>query len=537
MEGEAAFLLLFIVATAVAIAARRFQVPYTVALVLAGLVLGPMHAFEPPHLTKDLLFSVILPGLLFEAAFHVEFRDFLRDRQAILALAVPGVVATIALTTLILVPLTATLSLADHFDWRHALVFGTVVAATDPISVVALFKRLGVPRRLGLLVEGESLLNDGTAIVFFTLVLGVAAGRADSVSEVTLDFVTIVGAGLLVGLVVGMAVSQVIRAVDDPMIEITLTTIAAYGSFLLAEHLDYSGVIATVVAGMLCGNYGARTGMSPSTRVAAETFWDYVAFALNSIVFLLIGFEVRIGALLDSWLPILTAYVAMTVGRWIVIAGVSGFLRLTRQAVPASWITVLTWGGLRGALSMVLVLSLPRDFPHRELVVTMTFGVVLLSILVQGLTMAPLLRRLGIVQEHAARAAYEAKRGMLQAADAALAELESMARNRVVTGEVLATVREEYEERIRDTEAALQETRLAREELRAEELTRTRRHLLLVEKDRVIDEFRRGTLSQEGYERLLADVDARLLELEGNQDERVASDAAGAEAPRGDTGS
>jgi CPA1 family monovalent cation:H+ antiporter len=536
MQGEAAFLLLFIVATAVAIAARRFQVPYTVALVLAGLVLGPMHAFEPPHLTKDLLFSVILPGLLFEAAFHVEFRDFMRDRYAVLALAVPGVVATIALTTLILVPLTATLSLADHFDWRHALVFGTVVAATDPISVVALFKRLGAPRRLGLLVEGESLLNDGTAIVFFTLVLGVAAGHVDSVRDVTLEFVTVVGAGLLVGLVVGMAVSQVIRGVDDPMIEITLTTIAAYGAFLLAEHLGYSGVIATVVAGMLCGNYGARTGMSPSTRVAAETFWDYVAFALNSIVFLLIGLEVRIGALLDSWVPILAAYLAMTIGRWIVISGVSGVLRLTRQALPASWVAVLTWGGLRGALSMVLALSLPRDFPHREVVVTMTFGVVLLSILVQGLTMAPLLRWLGIVGEHAARTVYEAKRGMLQAADAALAELESMVRNRAAARDVLDVVREEYEARIRETEAALQETRLARRELRAEELKRTRRHLLLVEKDRMIDAFRRGTLSQEGYEQLLADVDARLLELEGDQDDAGTSDAA-SDVRRDDAGS
>ena len=376
-----------------------------------------------------------------------------------------------------------------------------------------------MPRRLGLLVEGESLLNDGTAIVFFTLALGIVTGRVSSVRDLAVTFVTSVGAGLVVGLVVGMAVSQVIRGVDDPMIEITLTTIAAYGSFLAAEHLDYSGVIATVVAGMLCGNYGARTGMSPSTRVAVETFWEYVAFALNSIVFLLIGFEVRLRDLLASWAPILVAYLAMTIGRAIVVFGVSGLLRLTGQSVPASWSTVLTWGGLRGALSMVLVLSLPRDFPHRELVVTMTFGVVLLSILIQGLTMAPLLRVLGIVEEHAARTEYETKRGTLQAADAALTELEVMARGRAAPRDVLDTVRDEYEARIRDAEAGLQDTRLARHELRAEELKRTRRHLLQVEKNRVIDGFRRGTLSQESYEQLLVDIDARLLKLESGEDD------------------
>ncbi len=537
MQGEAVFVLLFIVATAVAVAARRLQVPYTVALVLAGLVLGPLHAFEPPHLTKELLFSIILPGLIFEAAFHVEFRDFWRDRNAILSLAVPGVVATIALTTILLTPVVGALSLADAFDWRHALVFGTVVAATDPISVVALFKHLGVPRRLGLLIEGESLLNDGTAIVFFTLALGVVAAHMNSVRDVALTFVTIVGAGLAVGLVVGMAVSEVIRGVDDPMIEITLTTIAAYGAFLAAEHLGYSGVIATVVAGMLCGNYGARTGMSPSTRVAAETFWDYVAFALNSIVFLLIGFEVHLDALLHSWAPILAAYLAMTIGRGIVVFGVSGLLRLTRQGLPASWSAVLTWGGLRGALSMVLALSLPRDFPYRDLLVTMTFGVVVLSILVQGLTMASVLRALGIVRAHAARTAYEKTRGALQAADAALAELESMARARTAPRDVLETVRDEYEARIRDAEAALRDIRLARDELRCEELKHIRRHLLQVEKERVIDGFRRGALSEESYEQLLADVDARLVDVEadrGNGEARETEAGAPAEPPRGD---
>ena len=374
---ETVLILLFIVATVVAIVARRARVPYAVALVLAGVLMGSFRFFEPPHLTQEPLFSLILPGLLFEAALHIELKEFPRDRGLVLALAVPGVVGTIALTTILLTPVVGALSSVADFTWRHSLLFGAVIAATDPIAVVALFKSLGAPRRLGLLVEGESFLNDGTSIVFFGLVLGAVTGSAGSARAVALHFVTVVGAALLVGAAIGLAVSQVIKSIDDPMIEITLTTSAAYGTFAAAEHLHYSGVIATVVAGMLCGNYGARVGMSASTRVGVETFWDYVAFGLNSIVFLLIGFEVHVVDLLAAWVPIVLAFLAVTLGRAAVVAGATGLFRLTRRPVPGSWSAVLAWGGVRGALSTVLALGLPRDFPRRDLLVTMTFGVVL----------------------------------------------------------------------------------------------------------------------------------------------------------------
>ena len=180
MNGETIFILLFIVATTVAIAARRMRIPYTVALVAAGLVLGGLHAFAAPHLTKDLLFAVFLPGLLFEAAFHVEFTDFWRNRGAIVALAVPGVIAAIGLTAAILTPILNSLHVIRAFTFQHGLVFGAIVAATDPIAVVALFKSLGAPKRLRVLIEGESLLNDGTSIVFFTLILGLVAGNGVS---------------------------------------------------------------------------------------------------------------------------------------------------------------------------------------------------------------------------------------------------------------------------------------------------------------------------------------------------------------------
>ncbi|MBL8955519.1 MAG: sodium:proton antiporter, partial [Myxococcaceae bacterium] len=436
MQVEIAMVALFSVATAVALVARRFKVPYTVALVVAGVVLGTAHAFEAPHLTQELLYAVFLPGLLFEAAFALEFKQFVANRWAISALALPGLVAAIVLTAVLLVPVAGGLHFVEGFGLAHGLVFASVIAATDPIAVVGLFKSLGAPKRLAVLVEGESLLNDGTAVVVFTLIVSVAMGGQFWLPSALLDFVRIVGMGVGVGLLVGYAASLVILKVDDPMIEITLTTIAAYGSFVAAEHFHFSGVIATVTAGMLCGNYAARAGMSPSTRVAVMTFWEYLAFALNSLVFLLIGFEVKLEALLAAWLPITVAWLAMTAGRAAVVFAVALLLRRTREAIPKRWAAVLTWGGLRGGLSMVLVLGLPEAMPHRSLIQTMTFGVVILSILVQGLTMGPLLRRLGLVGQSSADVGYERLRGAARAAAAALDELARMQREGVVHGAV-----------------------------------------------------------------------------------------------------
>lgn len=512
------FILLFVVATAVAIAARRLHMPYTVALVLAGLLLGALHAFEVPQLTKELLFTVFLPGLLFEAAFHMEFDELWRNRAAITALAAPAVVAAIALTAIILTPVIEHFHLEAGFTWQHALVFGALIAATDPIAVVALFKSLGAPKRLALLLEGESLLNDGTAIVFFSLVLGFLAGSGTSARALALDFLSVVGAGAVVGAIVGFAVSLIIRRIDDPMIEITLTTIAAYGAFVVAEELHCSGVIATVTAGILCGNYAAQVGMSASTRVAVETFWEYVAFALNSLLFLLIGFEVRAEALLASWQVILVAYLAVTVGRVLVIMVVSALLRMTRERIPRAWSVILMWGGLRGGVCMVLVLGLPQTFPHRPLLVTMTFGVIILSILGQGLTMTPLLRRLGIVRAGAARTAYELARGRVQAATAALSALDTLRGTHFAPPDVLDELRHEYEEKVARAQAEMRDVHLEREALSSEERQRTRRQLLLVERAHTVAAYHQGALSQHVYERLIADVDAQLLRVESGED-------------------
>jgi monovalent cation:H+ antiporter, CPA1 family len=384
--------------------------------------------------------------------------------------------------------------------------------------VVGLFKSLGAPKRLAVLVEGESLLNDGTAVVVFTMVLALAQGGSFSLPLAVLEFIRVVGMGVIVGGLVGYGASFVIQRVDDPMIEITVTTIAAYGSFVAAEHFHFSGVIAVVTAGLLCGNYAARTGMSPSTRVAVTSFWEYLSFALNSLIFLLIGFEVEVEALVAAWKPILVAWLAVTVGRAAVIAVVGWLLKRSSEAMPASWAGVLTWGGLRGALSMVLVLGLPAELAHRQLIQTMTFGVVIVSILVQGLTMGPLLRRLKLVGARPAEGEYDRLKASMRASQAALESIAGMEKDGAISDATSRTLKELYTKRFGEAQTAVGQLQLEKEDLLLAEHRAALRRALTAEKDALHEERRAGRLTAENLEALLGDVDARLVELQYGDD-------------------
>lgn len=514
MGIETAFILLFVLATAAAIAARRLRAPYTVVLVLTGLVVGGLNLFPAPHLTKGLLFSVILPGLLFEAAFSLDAQELRKTWMTVTTLAVPGVIASMALIAVALSPTADALSLTPGFNWKYALVFGALIAATDPVAVVALFRSLGVPRRLATLLEGESLLNDGTAIVLFTLSLSLVTGTDSTAGALLFQFVSIVGVGAGIGLAIGTVTSLLMRQLHEPMVEITLTTIAAYGSFVAAETLHSSGVIATVVAGILCGNLGGRRDMAVSTRAALTTFWEYVTFALNSIVFLLIGFEVHLSQLLHYWLPILLAYCVVTLSRAAVLTLGQVLLRWSGERIPWRWSVVLTWGGLRGALAMVLALSLPQDFAYRDLIVSMTFGVAVISILAQGLTMSSLLTRLGIVVKPADRVAFEVERGRIQAAAAALAEIDRLAHRNVAAPRLLDELREEYRHIRRKAEEQLRERRVDDEPAARLELREIRLRILAIERNRVLEAFRQGELRAASRDTLLAEIDERLARLE-----------------------
>ena len=395
MALSGSIILLFVLATVVALLAKRLRVPYTVALVVAGLVLGSVGGLRPPVLTKELLFALFLPGLLFEAAFHLDAEEFWRNRLTIFSLALPGVVAATILTAGALVAALRLAGAESHLGWGPAFVFATLIAATDPIAVVAVVRTLGAPARLGVLIEGESLLNDGTAAASFGIAVTYVLEAQPQTVSLVVDFLYLIVGGVIIGGVIGLLTWKLAARVDDPMLMITLTTTAAYGSFLIGEGSQTSGVIATVTAGLLSGNRASLEGMAPSIRASVQAFWEYVAFALNSLVFLLVGFQARVPSLIAEWRPIVIAYLVVTLSRTVVTYGLNA-VHPKDERLSREWTAVLTWSGLRGSLAMVLALSLPLTMPQRDLVVTITVGVVVLSILVQGLTVRPLLRWLRI---------------------------------------------------------------------------------------------------------------------------------------------
>jgi CPA1 family monovalent cation:H+ antiporter len=371
---------------------------YTVSLVLGGLLLGalrlpllsPLQAgHRPDWLTPDVILIVFLPALVFEASVKIDVRSLIRDFVPLLLLVTLGVLMATLVTGYLV-------HWATGLPVLTALLFGSIISATDPISVLAIFKELKTVGRLSLIIEGESLLNDGTAVVLFEILLaGIVAGKLSIATGVGQFFVAVLG-GAALGFVLGYLASKITETVNDPKIEITLTTIVAYGSYLLAHHLHLSGVIATVAAGLMVGNFGAKKGMSVQTRTAMQSFWEYVSFVINSVVFLLIGLEVRLTDILHAWYPVLFAIVAVLVGRALSVYLLVPVSNLFATRIPFRWQHVAVWGGLRGALALALALSLYRDIPYRQQILDMTFGVVTFSILLQGLTMKPLLRMLRI---------------------------------------------------------------------------------------------------------------------------------------------
>ena len=389
--------LLLIVATLVALASRRLRVPYTVGLVAAGTALALAHVHTETALTGHLLFSALLPPLLFEAALSLSWAELKRDALPILTLATIGVVISA-------LAVAAGMALLAHWPWPAALIFGVLIAATDPVSVLATFKESGIVGRLRLLVEAESLLNDGVAAVLFTLAVTYAQGGGAAGHAGWLPLLTATGGGIVAGaLCGGAAVALAGRPTADHLVETALTAAAAYGSFLLADHFHVSGVLATVTAGLVMGNVGAlHAGDSPffteRGREVVIAFWDFAAFVANSLIFLLIGqgdAAVAFSAL--GIVPIAVAVALVWAGRALTVYPLCALFARSRLRISARHQHALFWGGMRGALALALALSLPPDLAYRGQIVIATFSVVAFSVIVQGIAMPLLLKRWGLL--------------------------------------------------------------------------------------------------------------------------------------------
>jgi CPA1 family monovalent cation:H+ antiporter len=380
--------MLLLVAVVVALLTRRLRLPYSVGLVAAGIALAAVPHAPRVVLTQDLLFYALLPPLLFEAAFHIPWEEMRRNFPLIAVLTTLGVMLSAGLTA-------AGMHYLVHWQWIAALAFGVLIAATDPVSVIATFKEAGSRGRLRLLIESESLLNDGTAAVAFSIVVAIASGRQFGAAQIAVRLLATVGGGILCGGFVAALALLLAGRTTDHLVETAMTTIAAYGSFLLAGHFGFSGVLATITAGLFVRNSPWTNTISLRGREVIQTFWEYAAFIANSFIFLLIGMHEASQNLLAVWLPAVAAIALVTLGRAASIYPCCLLFARSSLRVCAKHQHILVWGGLRGALALALALSLSDDLPLRDSVIGVSFAVVAFSIFVQGLTIPPLLRRMG----------------------------------------------------------------------------------------------------------------------------------------------
>lgn len=380
--------LLLMIAIVVAMLTQRLNLPYSVGLVAAGIALAFLRFSNGVALTKDLLFTVLLPPLIFQAAFYLDWRSLRRDLGVIVVLATVGVILSAGITTV-------GMHYLANWQWLSALVFGVLIAATDPVSVIATFREAGARGRLVLLVESESLFNDGTAAVFFAMILELLKSRAPTPYETVVQLLLTAGGGLLCGWIIAGLALLLAGNTQDHLIEIALTTVAAYGSFLFAEQFHMSGVLATLSAGLMLGNVGSRGWISKRGKEAVQDLWEYAAFVANSLIFLLIGMHVGMQDFRAVWPAALIAIALVTLGRAAAVYPCCALFMGSAQRVPMKQQHILFWGGLRGALALALALALPAEVAERESIITISFAVVAFSIFAQGLTMKPLLRAAG----------------------------------------------------------------------------------------------------------------------------------------------
>lgn len=379
--------LLLFTASLVAMITQRLRLPYSTGLVAAGIALALLDIGTGLALTPELVFTFLLPPLIFEAAIQIPWRPFRRELPLLFVLVTVGVLLAAAV-------IAAGMHWLIGWSWLGGAFFGVLLAATDPVSVIALFRTVKVEERLHLLVEAESLLNDGVAAVAFAMLLLIAGGDAPGPLEIGGRLLVSAFGGVACGGLIAWGLLLIAGRTDDRLVEITFTTLAAFGAFLLAEHFHLSGVLAALAAGMVVGNW--KGAITVANRPALLGFWEYAAFLANSIVFLLIGAQVARIALGPVLMAAAVAILLALAGRAATVYPISALFRRSSLALPAGHQHVLWWGGLRGALALALALALPASLAERNAVIAVTFAVVAFSIFVQGLTMAPLVRRLGL---------------------------------------------------------------------------------------------------------------------------------------------
>lgn len=499
---------LMLIASGALALSNRYKFPFSIALLLIGILLGQLADYAPAALSplsgleisSDLILYVFLPTLIFESAFHLDWRQLRQNLAPVLLLAVPGLLISALLIALVV-------SAATGIPFTAALLLGAILSATDPVAVIALFKRLGAPQRLTVLVEGESLLNDATAIVLSRLLVGIVVVGTVTVGDIGRGagtFLFVFFGGIFVGWVLGELFAWVVGKIkSDPAIEITLTTVLAYLSFLVAEDLFHvSGVMAVVTAGLSYGNRGWMR-VNPAVRVYLEHFWEYLAFVATALIFLMVGLSLDIVSLPAMHNELLFLILGMLVARAVVVYGLVPCLNRFpgTQPVSLAYRTVMYWGGLRGAIALAIVLSLPDELAFKDAFVVLVTGAVLFTLLVQGLSMNALVRFLGLDKQPLLNR-YGAIEGELAAKRHALQRLPQLSEGSMFSATIARRLRNDYRHAVDRIEQRLEQLR--REEVDPETSERLLCLRALAEERAYLHElFNNGHLDERPFRTLL----------------------------------
>lgn len=512
--------------TALLVLSIFIRVPYPILLVIGGLGLGLLPPVPDVHLEPELVLVVILPPLLYAAAYFTPLRELRANVQPISLLAVGLVLATMTGVAWV-----AHVGLG--FDWAPAFVLGAIVSPTDPVAATAIANRLGVPQRVVTIVEGESLINDGTALVAYKFAVAAVVAGTFSLTEASGEFVVTVIGGIAVGIAIGAAIAWVRARIDNPPVEVTIALFSGYFGYLPAEAIGVSGVLAAVTVGIYMGR---KTSVltTPTTRIQGEAVWEIVQFLLNSALFVLVGLqlpsiidaldEVATGKLLVDGLLIAATVMAIRLLWVFPFTYLPRYLRRKKNRGPvAPWQNVLVvgWTGMRGAVSLAAALALPfviddgSAFPERDLIIFLTFSVILVTLLVQGLTLPPLIQLLGIddTDTRIEREELEARR---KAAEAALSRLEELTGEDWVRDDTAERIRGAYTYRQRRFTARIEDGDGlgAKYEVRSEAYQRLTRELLEAQRATLITMRNDGEINDTVLRALERELDLEDSRLE-----------------------
>ena len=510
--GGSMILLLFAVATLAV--THRIRFPHSVVLVLTGVVLSHLadtypeqfHHLRQLELSPELILFVFLPTLIFESTFNLDTSQLRHNIDEVLTLAVPGLLISTLLIGLVV-------WLATPIPFAASLLLGAILSATDPVSVVATFRQLGVPQRLTVLVEGESLFNDATSIVVARILIGVVAAggvSGDAIGSGLVDFFVLFVGGLLVGWLMALLVGYLLGLVQsNTPTEITLTIILAYLSFLIAEDLLHvSGVMATLGAGLTMAGMGRRKISAPVIHYL-ENFWEYMAFVANAMIFLMVGMRVELAAVWNNLDLLLWVILGMLLARAVLVYGLMPLVGRLPGSPPVSlpYQTVMFWGGQRGAIALAIVLSLP-DFEYAETFVALVMGAVLFTLLVQGLTIEGLVRRLGLDKPPLSDrlSLMEAR---IQARRQVLDEIPSLLANGLFSGRIARQLQKACEHDLAETEREICDLR-HREMDDAEQLRLLYLRVFAEERSVYLGMYGKGHLSEGAFKKLMAVLDSQM---------------------------